>query len=69
MGAVGLDMADRSVAATSLLGNDRPSARFLPGRICDEPGCETRLSIYNDGHFCALHQPMSVPRTRGRKIA
>jgi hypothetical protein len=36
------------------------------GRICGEAGCDTRLSVYNDLDFCSLHQPMIVPRMRGR---
>jgi hypothetical protein len=28
---------------------------FARGRVCDEPGCDTRLSIYNPAQFCALH--------------
>ena len=39
------------------------------GRVCAEPGCTTKLSIYNDGDHCSLHAPMISPRTRGRKIA
>ena len=35
------------------------------GRVGDEPGCRTVLSVYNDLDFCALHQPMIVPRMRG----
>jgi hypothetical protein len=35
-------------------------------RVCDEPDCETRLSRYNEFEFCALHQPMVVPRMRGK---
>lgn len=34
-------------------------------RICDEPDCDTVLSIYNKREFCALHQPMIIPRMRG----
>jgi hypothetical protein len=37
--------------------------------VCAEPGCTTKLSIYNDGECCALHEVMSVPRMRGKKIA
>ncbi|MGH9030303.1 MAG: hypothetical protein ACRDV4_11905 [Acidimicrobiales bacterium] len=37
------------------------------GRICGDPVCSTVLSIYNDGHFCALHQPRIAMRTRGKK--
>ena len=37
--------------------------------MCNQAGCETKLSIYNDGKYCYQHEPMSVPRVRGRKIA
>jgi hypothetical protein len=36
--------------------------------VCREDGCETKLSVYNDGAFCSLHAPMVVPRTRGKKL-
>lgn len=38
------------------------------GRVCEEPECDTRLSRYNEFEFCALHQPMVVPRMRGKVI-
>jgi hypothetical protein len=63
------DVAERVVRATSLSGNDRPSRSFGSGRVCREPGCSTKLSIYNNGKFCYQHEPMIVPRTRGKKIA
>jgi hypothetical protein len=50
-------------------GSDRPSKAFGKGRVCREDGCRTRLSLYNPGKFCSLHEPMTVPRTRGKKIA
>jgi len=25
--------------------------------------------MYNQGKYCYLHEPMAVPRTRGKKIA
>jgi hypothetical protein len=62
-------MAERSVGATPIAGNDRPSKAYAKNRSCREPGCGTRLSVYNNGKYCYLHEPMSVPRTRGRKIA
>lgn len=37
------------------------------GRVCAEPGCGTRLSIYNPGELCFRHAPMVIPRIRGRK--
>lgn len=57
------------VAGTSINGADRPSKAFGKNRECRESGCETRLSIYNNGKYCYLHEPMAVPRTRGKKIA
>lgn len=49
---------------------DRDLVRSLVERAreCREPGCRTVLSRYNDGVHCALHAPMQVPRTRGRKL-
>lgn len=62
-------MSDRSVAGTPFNGGGRPSKAFARNRVCKEPGCETRLSIYNSGKYCYHHEPLSVPRTRGKKIA
>jgi len=62
-------MSDRAIGGTGLAVPDRPSRSFGKGRKCAEPGCDTRLSMYNQGRFCYLHEPMAVPRTRGRKIA
>ncbi|MFP5377562.1 MAG: hypothetical protein ACLGIO_12385 [Acidimicrobiia bacterium] len=61
--------SERAVQGTPFTGSDRPSRSFGKGRVCKEPGCETRLSMYNSGKFCYEHEPMAVPRTRGRKIA
>ena len=62
-------MSERSVAGTPFGGSERPSRSFGKGRVCREPGCGTRLSMYNSGKYCYEHQPMVVPRTRGKKIA
>jgi len=62
-------MSDRSVSGHPISGNDRPSKAFGSDRVCREPGCGTRLSMYNNGKYCYQHEPMSVPRTRGKKIA
>ena len=60
---------DQSIGATAFTGHGRPSRTFARGRVCAEPGCETKLSMYNNGKYCYQHEPMAVPRTRGRKIA
>ncbi len=43
-------------------------SRSVGGRVCQEPECETRLSVYNEQDFCSLHAPMVVPRMRGRVL-
>jgi hypothetical protein len=61
--------SDGAVGGTRITSIDRPSRRYAAGRVCLEPGCGTRLSIYNNGKFCYTHEPRTVPRTRGKKIA
>jgi hypothetical protein len=46
-----------------------PVSRDEGPRTCAEPGCETRLSVYNDAQHCSLHNPAVLLRTRGRHIA
>ncbi|MGI8794593.1 MAG: hypothetical protein ACR2H3_15700 [Acidimicrobiales bacterium] len=62
-------MSDTLVGHAIANGSDRPSRSFKRGRVCEEDDCRTILSMYNNGSFCSLHQPMEVPRTRGKKIA
>jgi hypothetical protein len=36
----------------------RSRLRIFPGgRVCDEPGCGTRLSVYNSRERCWQHEP------------
>jgi hypothetical protein len=35
-----------------------PVPRFAEGRPCQEPGCRTVLSVYNNGSRCWNHRPM-----------
>jgi len=64
-------MSDRagSPAGERLTRTDDGPARPTAGRVCADRRCSTKLSIYNDGEHCSLHQPMETPRMRGRKIA
>ncbi|HUB69438.1 MAG TPA: hypothetical protein VL984_03370 [Acidimicrobiales bacterium] len=62
-------MSERSLGGHSLSGSERPSKAFARDRTCRHAGCNTKLSIYNNGKYCFQHEPMAVPRTRGRKIA
>lgn len=40
---------------------------YAAGRICDEPLCHTRLSIYNESTTCALHGRFS-DTNRGHRV-
>jgi len=44
----------------------RASQKFPQGRVCESPGCETRLSTYNRRERCWAHAEMKIPRLRGR---
>lgn len=43
---------------TESLQNGPPVPRFEEGRTCEESGCCTVLSVYNDGTRCWAHRPM-----------
>lgn len=43
---------------TETVQDGPPVTRFDEGRTCDEPGCHTVLSVYNDGSCCWAHRPM-----------
>lgn len=62
-------MEETSVVGYRFSSEEGSVRRFPNGRVCAEEGCNTRLSIYNDGDFCARHEPMTTLRTRGVKIA
>ena len=47
----------------------RASRKYPEGRVCEQTGCETRLSTYNRRDKCWAHAEMKVPRLRGRKPA
>ena len=40
--------------------------QFQEARVCSTNGCDKVLSKYNKGPQCYAHQPMRVPRIRGR---
>jgi hypothetical protein len=52
------------------VGSHHRPVQFSEGRVCAEPGCTTRLSIYNGDEYCALHGalPHSTEHTRGRRV-
>ena len=51
-----MDKTVVSIGGWGFDGQRRPSETYRRGRRCDEPGCRTVLSIYNPGHYCAVHE-------------
>ncbi|MPY93078.1 MAG: hypothetical protein GEV08_08435 [Acidimicrobiia bacterium] len=62
-------MDETSIAGSRFSSEEGTVKHFSTGRVCSHDSCGTRLSIYNDGDFCAAHEPMTTMRTRGVKIA
>ena len=61
-------MPDTNVAhigGRPISGHDRPSRAFKPDRVCQEPNCGTRLSIYNNGQvLLPARAPCPSPHPR-----
>jgi hypothetical protein len=57
----------RRIGGTNLRKSERPSKTYHSGRVCAEPGCETRLSIYNQSNYCAEHLEKTPPKVRGSR--
>jgi hypothetical protein len=38
-------------------------------RVCEEPGCSTKLSRYNFRSHCWQHTEIVFPNYRGRRLA
>ena len=45
----------------------RANRTWSPGRVCDAPGCRTRLSIYNRQPKCGVHEETRSYVVRGRR--
>jgi hypothetical protein len=60
---------ERAIGATPITGSATPPRSFPKGRVCNETGCETRLSIYHEGQYCYRHERPTTMRMRGKKIA
>lgn len=58
-----------AIRGSRTLGLPRANKKAPEGRVCGQPGCETRLSVYNKREKCWAHAEMKVPRLRGRKPA
>jgi hypothetical protein len=45
----------------------RRNRTYGSGRTCAQPGCTTRLSIYNRATFCWQHEPVKEYIVRGKR--
>ena len=48
---------------------DAPAAEqeYGGGRVCADPGCETKLSVYNKWDYCWQHEPVHAYVPRGKR--
>ena len=46
----------------------QPSRAVEGERTCSEPGCSTRLSVYNAGSYCWQHADIVFPNYRGKRL-
>ena len=46
-----------------------PSRTTSTGRTCREPGCATKLSVYNTSDSCWQHAEVVFPNYRGKRLA
>ena len=61
---------ESAVSVIPLMISSRASRAWPSGRVCDETGCETFLSIYNETAYCCLHQrPEFELNLRGRRVS
>jgi hypothetical protein len=62
-------MAEPVLKGQRILGSNRPPKSTSAIRICEQGGCETKLSRYNRRDHCFAHAPTKFPRLRGRIVA
>lgn len=69
-GLVGKDvtnMTDERFRGGSVRTLPRANRTYSNGRVCAEPGCQTKLSIYNKWQFCWQHEPVHTYIPRGKR--
>jgi hypothetical protein len=60
-------LADEKLRGASVRTLPRPNRTYDSGRTCAEPGCETKLSMYNKWQFCWQHEPVHTYISRGKR--
>jgi hypothetical protein len=45
-----------------------PSKPEAEGRVCSDPSCRTKLSVYNAAERCWQHAEVVFPNHRGKRL-
>jgi hypothetical protein len=60
-------MADLVVRGNRARELPRPNRTYSRGRVCAQPECRTRISVYNKSEYCWSHAPQRFPLVRGER--
>jgi hypothetical protein len=61
------NVEDERYRGASVRPLPRPNKQYSTGRVCAEPGCETKLSRYNKWAYCWQHEPVHSYVPRGKR--
>ena len=62
-----IDVSEERFRGASVRTLPRPTKSYGPGRVCADPGCETKLSVYNKWNYCWQHEPVHAYIPRGKR--
>ena len=60
-------MTDERFRGAAVRTLPRANKRYTPGRVCADPGCGTKLSMYNKWQYCWQHEPVHSYVPRGKR--
>jgi hypothetical protein len=60
-------MADERFRGAAVRTLPRANKRYKSGRVCADPGCGTKLSMYNKWQYCWQHEPVHSYVPRGKR--
>jgi hypothetical protein len=60
-------VAEERFRGASVRSLPRPNRQYGPGRVCADPGCATKLSVYNKWNYCWQHEPVHTYIPRGKR--
>lgn len=57
-----MQLQDDEAIGGPIIGAEHHRVKAYPrDRVCEQEGCSTRLSVYNHGPLCAVHDDRGVP--------